>query len=139
MLRCVRKEGKMFFAFGSKNASFIHSKLNQCKYKCCSHRSTSYIDGKVKNILQGMDKVYRVKSNSQVTIFFTKVITRILSLFHSYLFKLHHCLLSFGFALFSFVNLLLSFVILYIFKYCKNYSSLKGKVSTRYDFVTGLR
>jgi hypothetical protein len=86
-----------------------------------------------------MDKVYRVKSNSQVTIFFTKVITRILSLFHNYLFKLHHYLLSFGFALFSFVNLLLSFVILYIFKYCKNYSSLKGKVSTRYDFVTDLR
>jgi hypothetical protein len=86
-----------------------------------------------------MNKVYRVKSNSQVTIFFTKVITRILSLFHIYLFKLHHCLLSFGFALFSFVNLLLSFVILYIFKYCKNYSSLKGKVSTMYDFVTDLR
>jgi hypothetical protein len=47
MLRCVRKEGKVFFAFGSKNASFVHSKASQCKYKCCSHRSTSYVDGKV--------------------------------------------------------------------------------------------
>jgi hypothetical protein len=26
MLRCVRKEGKVFFAFGSKNASFVHIK-----------------------------------------------------------------------------------------------------------------
>jgi hypothetical protein len=26
MLRCVRKEGKVFFAFGSKNASFVHLK-----------------------------------------------------------------------------------------------------------------
>jgi hypothetical protein len=26
MLRCVRKEGKVFFAFGSKNTSFVHSK-----------------------------------------------------------------------------------------------------------------
>jgi hypothetical protein len=24
MLRCVRKEGKVFFAFGSKNTSFVH-------------------------------------------------------------------------------------------------------------------
>jgi hypothetical protein len=24
MLRCIRKEGKVFFAFGSKNASFVH-------------------------------------------------------------------------------------------------------------------
>jgi hypothetical protein len=24
MLRCVRKEGKVFFAFGSKNISFVH-------------------------------------------------------------------------------------------------------------------
>jgi hypothetical protein len=38
---------------------------------------------KGKNILQGMDKVYRVKSNSQTTIFFTKVITRILRVFSS--------------------------------------------------------
>jgi hypothetical protein len=36
MLRCVRKEGKVFFAFGSKNASFVHSKVVQ------------YIDKKVK-------------------------------------------------------------------------------------------
>ena len=64
MLRCVRKEWKVFFAFDSKNASFIHSKATQCKYKFCSHRSTSYVDGKGKNILQGMDKIYRVKSNS---------------------------------------------------------------------------
>jgi hypothetical protein len=26
MLRCVRKEGKVFFAFGSKDTSFVHSK-----------------------------------------------------------------------------------------------------------------
>jgi hypothetical protein len=26
MLRCVRKEGKVFFAFGSKNTSFVHIK-----------------------------------------------------------------------------------------------------------------
>jgi hypothetical protein len=36
---------------------------------------------KGKNILQGMDKVCRVKSNSNVSIFFTKVITRILRVF----------------------------------------------------------
>jgi hypothetical protein len=26
MLRCVQKEGKVFFAFGSKYTGFIHSK-----------------------------------------------------------------------------------------------------------------
>jgi hypothetical protein len=26
MLRCVRKEGNVFFAFGSKNTSFVHIK-----------------------------------------------------------------------------------------------------------------
>jgi hypothetical protein len=26
MLHCVRKEGKVFFAFGSKNTSFVHIK-----------------------------------------------------------------------------------------------------------------
>jgi hypothetical protein len=35
MLRCVRKEGKVVFAFGSK-------------YKFRPHQSTSDIDGKVK-------------------------------------------------------------------------------------------
>jgi hypothetical protein len=25
MLRCERKEGKVFFAFGSKDTSFVHS------------------------------------------------------------------------------------------------------------------
>jgi Mn2+/Fe2+ NRAMP family transporter len=48
-------------------------------------------------------------------------------------------LLSFGFVLFSFVIPLFSFVILYILMCCKENSSLKEKVSTRYDFVTGLR
>jgi hypothetical protein len=48
MLRCVRKEGKVFFAFGSKDASCVHSKAIQCKYKFCSHQSTSYVDEKVK-------------------------------------------------------------------------------------------
>jgi hypothetical protein len=43
MLRCVRKEGKVFFAFGSKNISFVHIKA-------------IHTDEKVKNILQGMDK-----------------------------------------------------------------------------------
>jgi hypothetical protein len=28
MLRCVRKEGKVFFAFGSKKRSFVHSKAD---------------------------------------------------------------------------------------------------------------
>ena len=41
--------------------------------------------------------------------------------------------------LFSFVILLLSFVILYILKCCKENSSLKEKVSIRYEFITGLR
>jgi hypothetical protein len=27
MLRCVRKEGKVFLAFGSKDTSFVHSKV----------------------------------------------------------------------------------------------------------------
>jgi hypothetical protein len=27
MLRCVRKEGKVFFAFGSKGTSFVHIKV----------------------------------------------------------------------------------------------------------------
>jgi hypothetical protein len=44
MLRCVRKEGKVFFAFGSK------------KYKFRPHQSNSHMDGKGKNILQGMHK-----------------------------------------------------------------------------------
>jgi hypothetical protein len=26
MLQCVRKEGKVFFTFGSKDTSFVHSK-----------------------------------------------------------------------------------------------------------------
>jgi hypothetical protein len=39
-------------------------RLRLKKYKFRSHRSTSHIDGKVKNILQGMDKMYRVESNS---------------------------------------------------------------------------
>jgi hypothetical protein len=43
MLRCVRKEGKVFFASSSKNTSFVHIK--------------EFIHGwKGKNILQGMDK-----------------------------------------------------------------------------------
>ena len=44
MLHCVRKEGKVFFAFGSKNASFVHSKAVQYKdkkvkiyYKVCTN------------------------------------------------------------------------------------------------------
>jgi hypothetical protein len=146
MLRCVRKEGKVFFAFGSKNASFVHNKANQCKYKCCSHRSTSYVDGKVKIYYKVWTKFTKSNLIFKLQYFSQRLSQRILRLFHSYLFQLHHYLLSFGFVLFSFVdllfsfvNLLFSFVILYIFKYGKNYSSLKGEVSTRYDFVTGLR
>jgi hypothetical protein len=47
MLRCVRKEGKVFFAFGSKNASFVHSKAVQ------------YMDKKVK-IYYKVCKIYRI-------------------------------------------------------------------------------
>jgi hypothetical protein len=69
MLRCVRKEGKVFFAFDSN------------KYKFRPHQSTSYIDGKVKIC-------YKVWTNLQkpnlITIFFTKVNTRVfLEFFHS--------------------------------------------------------
>jgi hypothetical protein len=52
MLHCVRKEGKVFFAFGSKSTKFR------------SHRSISHIDGKVKIYYKGMDKIYIVESNS---------------------------------------------------------------------------
>jgi hypothetical protein len=52
MLRCVRKEGKVFFAFGSKNASFVHSKAIQ------------YMDKKVKDILQSMHKFTELVSDS---------------------------------------------------------------------------
>jgi hypothetical protein len=44
MLRCVRKEGKVFFALDSKNASFVHSK------------AVSYMHKKGKDILQSMHK-----------------------------------------------------------------------------------
>jgi hypothetical protein len=48
----------------------------------------------------------------------------------------HPLSFGFGFLLLSFG---LGFVILYILKYCKQNSSLKEEVGTRYDFVTGLR
>jgi hypothetical protein len=50
MLRCVRKEGKVFFAFGSKMLISFTSKhfTHSCKGK---------------NILQGMDKFHEVKFN----------------------------------------------------------------------------
>jgi hypothetical protein len=44
MLRCVRKEGKVF------------SPSAQKKYKFRPHQSNSHMDGKGKNILQGMHK-----------------------------------------------------------------------------------
>jgi hypothetical protein len=43
MLRCVRKEGKVFFAFDSKDTNFVHSKAIR-----------TWMKGK--NILQGIDK-----------------------------------------------------------------------------------
>jgi hypothetical protein len=52
------------------------------------------------------------------------------------LLKLRQYPWSFDFSLFSFG---LSFVILYVLKYYKQNSSPKKKVSTRYDFVIGLR
>jgi hypothetical protein len=33
MLRCVRKEGKVFFAFGSKDTNFVHSKAIRTQMK----------------------------------------------------------------------------------------------------------
>jgi hypothetical protein len=38
MLRCVRKEGKVFFAFSSKKRSFVHSKAD-----CTQIKETEYI------------------------------------------------------------------------------------------------
>jgi hypothetical protein len=54
MLRCVRKEGKVFFAFGSK------------KYKFRPHQSNSYTDGKVKIY-------YKVWKNLQVQCLIPKL------------------------------------------------------------------
>jgi hypothetical protein len=74
MLHCVRKEGKVFFAFGSKVLSsftpkhFIHQR-------------------KGKNKLQGMDKVHRVKFN--YIILYKRLLQEFLSFFYSHLFKLH--------------------------------------------------
>jgi hypothetical protein len=50
MLRCVRKEGKVFFAFGSK---ILISSIPKHFIHCW----------KGKNILQGMDKFHEVKFN----------------------------------------------------------------------------
>jgi hypothetical protein len=51
MLRCVQKEGKVFFAFGSKDT--------------VSSTAKQLIHGwKGKNILQGMDKIYKVLFDS---------------------------------------------------------------------------
>jgi hypothetical protein len=33
MLRCVRKEGKVFFTFGSKDTSFVHIKAIHTRMK----------------------------------------------------------------------------------------------------------
>jgi hypothetical protein len=52
MLRCVRKEGKVFVAFGSK------------KYKFRPHQSSSYMDEKVK-------LYYKVWTNLQSSIWFS--------------------------------------------------------------------
>jgi hypothetical protein len=46
MLRCAQKEGKVFFAFGSKSCT--------CGFR--PQQSNLYMDEKVKIILQGMDK-----------------------------------------------------------------------------------
>jgi hypothetical protein len=80
-----------------------------------------------------MDKVHKVKFN--YIILYISYYKSFLSFFYR-LFKLRQYPWSFVFLLFSFG---LGFVILYILKYYKPNSSLKEKVSTRYDFVTGLR
>jgi hypothetical protein len=72
MLRCVRKEGKVFFASGSKILVLSTSK--------------QFIHGrKGKNILQGMEKFTEWYL---ITIFFTKDNTRVFIefLFHSKVF-----------------------------------------------------
>jgi hypothetical protein len=80
-----------------------------------------------------MDKVHEVKFN--YIILYTSYYKRFLSFFYR-LFKLRQYPWSFVLLLFSFG---LGFVILYVLKYYKPNSSLKEKVSTRYDLVTGLR
>ena len=120
MLRCVRKEGKVFFAFGSKilisstPKHFIHWR-------------------KGKTILQGMDKVHELKIN--YIILYTSYYKSFLSYFYRLL-ELRQYSWSFVFLLLSFG---LGFFILYESKYGKQSLSLKEEVGIRYDFVTGLR
>jgi hypothetical protein len=61
MLRCVRKEGKVFFAFGSKDTQI-------------SSTAKQYLHGwKGKIILQGMANMHSTKFNSRLQ-FFAKII-----------------------------------------------------------------
>jgi hypothetical protein len=80
-----------------------------------------------------MDKVHEVKFN--YIILYTSYYKSFKSFFYR-LFKLRQYPGSFVFLLLSFG---LDFVILYVLKYYEQNSSSKEKVSTRYDFVTGLR
>jgi hypothetical protein len=71
-----------------------------------------------------------------MTSFFTQVITKVFRAFSTDYSSFVSIQGASSFLLFSFG---LGFVILYVLKYYEQNSSLKEKVSTRYDFVTGLK
>jgi hypothetical protein len=59
MLRCVRKEGKVFFVFGSKDTSFVHIKaihtgMKKVKiyYKVWTNLQSSVLIPKLQYLLQ---------------------------------------------------------------------------------------
>jgi hypothetical protein len=113
-LQQKEKEAVLCFTVYEKKGRCFSPSVQKCSVR--SHRSTLYIDGRV--------RIY-YKLSIQASL---KSIELQLRLRHP---------LSFGFVflLFSFVG----FIILCILQYCKEDSSLKEEVSTRYDFVTGLR
>jgi hypothetical protein len=89
MLRCVRKEGKVFFLLRLKKENFVHIKAL-------------------------LIRQWKDKSMLQV---YSYLISKELQL------RRHFLIISFG------------FVILHELNCCKSKSSLKEKVSTRYDFL----
>jgi hypothetical protein len=66
MLNCVRKEGKVFFAFGSK------------KYKFRPQQSNLYMDEKVKIYYKVRTVIHSIVQSS-ITVFSTKFIQMLLS------------------------------------------------------------
>ena len=66
MLRCVRKEGKVFFAFGSKNTKFR------------PQQSNLYMDEKVKIYYKVWTVIHNIVQSS-ITVFSTKLIQMFLS------------------------------------------------------------